>query len=222
MSRGLRALRVALGLLATALLLQACAHVPLGTMWRMRDFGPNTLLQADPVALRAAVQVPDALGLQPTGHTLVIHIDVDGGQPPPLDVAAMLEVELSLRESGPLESRPGSHWHVLKLDASGAAEFAKFRDFMEHKPEGKKGSFELAVKPNFGGNSGEVWHKMMCSEDNGELSVALRIAPDQDWLVLVQDHPLSFTTKQIEAARAEIMAKGEPDPLAGIDCGKRP
>ncbi|MFU8832242.1 MAG: hypothetical protein ACNA7J_08815, partial [Wenzhouxiangella sp.] len=38
-----------------ALLLGACGSIPMGTMWKMYRMGPEGLLNADPVEVRAAV-----------------------------------------------------------------------------------------------------------------------------------------------------------------------
>ena len=207
--------RTAIPLLCVALL-AGCTYVPIRTMWAMRNFGPETLAQADPRALRAAVQVPDTVGLQPTGHALYFHAEIEGGQPPSFDVSASLEVEMSLRDSGPLEARPGSHWHVLKLDADGATAFSKVSEYLLRIPEETKGSFQLGVNPKFGDD--DAIRRLQCAEVLGKFSIAMRLAPDQDWLVLVEDRPLGATPKEVKEQRAQAKAEGKPDPFGGADC----
>ena len=201
-----------------ALLLAGCAHVPLGTMWAMRDFSPRTLAAADPAAVRVAMQTPDALALEPGGHRLVMDLQTEGDVVPPFHVDVALEVETSLRDSGPLEGRTGAHWHVLKLEASGIDAVRTLRDHLAKVPEGTKGSFQLAVKPAFGPAAGDWTRRLVCGEPVGEFSAAIRMAPDQDWLVLFEEWPLELTRREIEAMAEAARAEGKPDPRAGVDC----
>lgn len=175
----------ALGL--AALLLAACAHVPLGTMWALHHFSPRDLVGLDPAGLRAAVSVPDAWRLQPAGHTLEIDMKVDGGGE--LSARVPLEVEVTLRDAKDLEPFAGAHWHVLKVTAAGLPEFARAQAFIAAMPQGSHGSFALNVTPKLD-PSPEAKARFEQGGDLGTLSVALKLEPTLGWLTLVDRYPL--------------------------------
>lgn len=185
-----RAPRAALALVATALLLQACAHVPLGTMWAMRHFSPRDLTAIEPTGLRAAVNLPDAWRLQPGGHLLEADLAIDGGAE--LKARVPMEVEVSLREAKDLEAVADAHWHVLKIAPEGIAEFQRLQAFIVGIPEGGHGSFELNVVPKMD-PSPETRARYEESGKFGKLSVALKLAPELEWLTLVDGFPLDNT-----------------------------
>ncbi len=198
MNRALRALRGTLALVATALLLQACAHVPLGTMWAMRNFSPRDFVGLDPTGLRAAVNLPDDWQLQPDGHVLEMDLAIEGGQE--LKSRVPLTVEVSLRESADLDAVRDAHWHVLKVTPEGMAEFARFQAFIAGIPDGSHGSFELHVVPKMD-PSPAARARFMKGGKIGTLSVALKLAPERDWLVLVDGYPLKADAPTDEVAK---------------------
>jgi hypothetical protein len=183
----MRALRSAPALVATALLLQACAHVPLGTMWAMRNFSPKDFAAIEPAGLRAAVSVPDAFRLQPEGHLLRLDLKVDGGREVHADVP--LVVELTLRESPDLDAIDGAHWHVLKVTPEGVPELQRFQAFVTGIPEGSHGSFELNVSPKMDPDDA-MKARFAKGGKVGKLSVALKLDPARGWLTLVDGYPL--------------------------------
>jgi hypothetical protein len=182
--RGSRAI-AALGL--AAMLLAACGHVPLRTMWALHHFSPRDLVGLDPAGLRAAVSVPDAWRLQPAGHALEIDMTIDGGGE--LKARVPLEVEVTLREAKDLEPFADAHWHVLKVTAAGLPELARAQAFIAAMPEGSKGSFALNVTPKLDPTPGSK-ARFEQGGDLGTLSVALKLEPTLGWLTLVDRYPL--------------------------------
>ena len=59
-------------LLALAALVAGCTSVPLSTMWRLRNFGPDQLLALEPTELRAAARVDRRAVMKNT--TIVLEI----------------------------------------------------------------------------------------------------------------------------------------------------
>ncbi len=57
------------GLALAAAMLAACSHVPVSTMWALRNFDAASV---DPAALRAAVRLPETFEPQKGGVTLKI------------------------------------------------------------------------------------------------------------------------------------------------------
>jgi hypothetical protein len=177
----------ALPLLLVAALLGGCASVPLGTMWKMRNASPRDFVGLEPAGLRAAVSVPDAWRLQPAGHVLELDMKLEGSAG--MQARVPLEAELTLRESDDFEPIAGAHWHLLKVAPAGVDEMKRFQAFVAAIPQGSKGSFALSVTPELD-LTPETKAKFQAGGKVGEISVALRLAPDQDWFLLVDGFPL--------------------------------
>lgn len=63
-------------LLATLpVMVSGCGHMPVSTMWALRKFDP---VSADASQLRAAVRIPDTLGIQPGGTKIAVSSWRDG------------------------------------------------------------------------------------------------------------------------------------------------
>jgi len=100
-------------LLATTL--TGCGHTPLSTMYHLRNFDPRTV---DPVLLRAAVRIPDALELRPGGVKLAVARWRDGEDANKREVKFLLQEVTAAAEIASLaaEHRPGTHIHVFRVD----------------------------------------------------------------------------------------------------------
>ena len=180
-------MRRALPLLLAAALLAGCASVPLGTMWKMRGFSPRDFVGLDPAALRAAVSVPDAWRLQPAGHQLELDLKLEGGAG--MQARVPLEAELTLRESPDFDAIDGAHWHLLKIAPEGMDEMRRFQAFVAGIPQGSHGSFELSVEPELD-LTPEAKAQFQAGGKVGEISVGLRLAADQDWVLLIDGYQL--------------------------------
>lgn len=113
-----------LTVLVFAGVLGACASVPLGTMWKLRDFGPEELARLDPAQLRIATRIePGAIQLDPGQMalriTLVRH---DGGS----EVHAFGVDEVHSFTSA-LTGSDLLGWQAFRLDAEGLALFRRFQ-----------------------------------------------------------------------------------------------
>ena len=186
-------MRRVLPLLLVAALLGGCASVPLGTLWKMRNFSPRDFIGLDPAGLRAAVNVPDAWRLQPAGHVLELDMKIEGGAE--VHARVPLEAELTLRESADFAAIDDAHWHLLKVAPEGVDEMKRFQAFVAGIPQGSHGSFALNVTPKLD-LTPESKAKFAAGGKVGEISVALRLADEQDWVLLVDGFPL-----KAEAAR---------------------
>lgn len=193
-----RAVVPGVALLVATLLLSACGHVPLRTMWALHHFSPRDLVGLDPAGLRAAVSVPDAWRLQPAGHVLEIDMKVDGGAE--LMARVPLEVEVTLRDAKDLEPLADAHWHVLKVSAEGLPELARAQAFIAGIPQGSHGSFELDVTPKLDPTP-ESKARFERGGDLGTLSVALKLEPALGWLTLVDRYPLKSDPTDTGAKR---------------------
>jgi hypothetical protein len=107
-----------LGLLAACALsacaLAACGHVPVSTLWALRNLDAGTL---KPALLRAAIRVPETLEPQPGGVTLEIGSWRDGEETKH-KVKFVLRETTSPADVEPLagERRPGTRIYAFRVD----------------------------------------------------------------------------------------------------------
>lgn len=100
--------------LASTLLAAGCGHVPVSTMWALRNFDSLTV---DPAFLRAAVRMPRAFQPRPGGVKVVATWGKKG------DPASEQKIEIALQETslsaeGPAlakEIRPGYYMQVYRV-----------------------------------------------------------------------------------------------------------
>lgn len=100
--------------LFAALSVAGCGHVPVSTMWALRNFDSLT---ADPAFLRAAVRLPRAFQPRPGGVKVVASWGKKG------DPASEKKIEIALQETslsaeGPAlakEVRPGHYLQVYRV-----------------------------------------------------------------------------------------------------------
>jgi len=106
--------------LSLALPLTACGHVPITTIWALRNLDAATL---DPALLRAAIRIPDALEPAPGGVRLEIAWWRDGEENRKHEVKFALQETRSPADTGPLEAerRPGARLHVYRVDPADLA-----------------------------------------------------------------------------------------------------
>lgn len=178
-------------MLVLPLALSGCAHVPLGTMWAMRNFERADLVAMEPAGLRAAIRVPDAFVVEREGHLLRATLKQDGG--PEQTLEAQLVVEFTTAGSETFERKPGHRWHSFKLTPEGERGFRAIQQALGAIPEGSKGSFALEVVPNMAipaadRKSGHI----------GEFSVMIRLGADMGWLTLVDDYPIDIPKEALE------------------------
>lgn len=146
-----RALASAAG--ATALLAAGCAGVPIATVAKLAAFRPETLLDADPAELRAALGA-DAKLRPRTGQAPQLTLAVrpaESGTFPPLDRSIALHVDDGdAVRLGLAPARPGRQWLLYRLDAQGVAALREVQELMRAarnaKPKPHRGSLTVNVR----------------------------------------------------------------------------
>lgn len=132
--------------LATALsgaLVAACGHVPVTSMYALRNFDPAT---TDLARFRTAVSLPAALLPSPDGVRLVVTVERAAGAPPARE-ELLLEASLDPRETAELARQvaPGSKAHVFRLAAKDVERFARLREEIKRARESGTGRGSLSV-----------------------------------------------------------------------------
>lgn len=101
-------------MLSAALVLSGCGHVPVSTMWALRNFDS---LSVDPAYLRAAVRVPHMFQPRSSGVKVVATWGKKGDPASERKVEIVLQ-EASLSAEGPAlakEYLPGQNLHVYRV-----------------------------------------------------------------------------------------------------------
>ncbi|HTO79805.1 MAG TPA: hypothetical protein VMJ31_08535 [Methylocystis sp.] len=139
--------RASLALLA--LLLSACTHMPVSTMWALRNFDAATV---DPATLRAAISLPESLEPQAGGVTLTVGWWRDGEESAKREAKFILKETSSPQDVAPLaeEKRPGTRLYTYRVDPADYAEIrARQKQFLEEKarnPGETHGSFGVGAE----------------------------------------------------------------------------
>jgi hypothetical protein len=121
------------GAIALSAALAACGHVPLSTMYRLRNFDART---ADPAALRVAVRIPNALQLQPGGVKLAVAYWREGEDANKREEKFLLQEIPAEVAYLTAEQRPGTHIHAFRI---APADVPRMRALQTGIPERQRG-----------------------------------------------------------------------------------
>jgi len=139
---------VRLVLVAIALLLAGCGHMPVTSMIRLAR---ADLAATDPAQLRAAVKLPRALRLKPAGVVLRIGVKLAGGEEEAQDFVLREVSEANDVLALHAELEPNTHVFAYRLDPAEIARFASFRDALRKKQEAsgrRGGNLTITVRPD--------------------------------------------------------------------------
>lgn len=134
---------------AFAVGLAACSHVPVSTMWALRNFDATAV---DPAVLRAAVRLPETFEPQKGGVTLKIGWWRDGEEKAKHEMTFALQETTAPDDVAPLagEKKEGTRIYAFRV---GPADFAAIRarqkEFLTEKarnPGRTHGSFGVGAE----------------------------------------------------------------------------
>ncbi|TLG79281.1 hypothetical protein [Methylocystis sp. B8] len=135
--------------IAFAVSLAACSHVPVSTMWALRNFDAASV---DPTVLRAAVRLPETFEPQKGGVTLKIGWWRDGEEKAKHEMSFALKETTAPEDVAPLagETKAGTRIYAYRVDPTDyAAIRARQREFLEEKarnPGKTHGSFGVGAE----------------------------------------------------------------------------
>ncbi len=104
-----------------ALTLSGCGHMPVSTMWALRNFDAST---ADPALLRAAIRIPENLEPRPGGVTLEVGWWRDDESAKKHDAKFVLQETTADTGSLAGERKPGARIYAYRVNP---ADFAAIR-----------------------------------------------------------------------------------------------
>lgn len=170
-----------LALLAACLLLPACASIPLGTMWKLRGFDENTLMQLEPADLRTALSLVPAVDVQPDSVELSLELTRDDAEPE--RHAFGLEPAI-----GPGPRDRERRYSLWQLDSPGLRALASVqRSLRAAQASGSKAysgaTFSVTFRPAFQGEPPEAL----------QATVQLLLTPEDGWLLLLDEAELPIT-----------------------------
>ena len=135
-------------LVAIALLLAGCGHMPVTSMIRLAR---ADLAGTDPVQLRAAVKLPRVLKLKPAGVALRIGVKLANGEEDTQDFVLREVSDPTDVVALHAELEPNTQIFAYRLDPAEASRLAAFRDALKKKQEAsgrRGGALTIAVKPD--------------------------------------------------------------------------
>ena len=126
-------------LLMTAAL-AGCTSIPVSTLWRLRNFGPEQLFALDPTELRAAARVESRARMK----SATISIEVK-----PADGSALRAYVLPLErpvDDPRLERAPAARrWYAIGLSPQGLAEYQRIKRDFAAAPKGSHGTVKISA-----------------------------------------------------------------------------
>lgn len=128
---------------ALAASVSACSHMPVSTMWALRNFDASTI---DPTTLRAAVRLPDSFEPRRRGVTLMVGWWREGEEKH--EAQFVLKETTASDDIAPLagERKPGTRLFAYRVDpADYAAIRARQKEFLEEKARNGKTHGSLGV-----------------------------------------------------------------------------
>lgn len=158
-----------------ASLVTACASVPMGTMWKMRNVGPEQLARLDPAQIRVATRIePDGLRIAAGKTVLQLTLTLRGSGEVTQHALTVEEIQ-SFTSS--LTGGDLGGWQAFRLDAAGLAAYERLKPVMAlGRDQFEKAAFAL----NFG-SEGEL----PADVDAIVVSARLQLADDQDAVTLI-------------------------------------
>jgi hypothetical protein len=114
------------------LLVAGCLSIPVSTMWKLRNFGPEQLFALDPTELRAALLVDPRVTMKGGRIDIVV-------QPP--DNAPKRSYAILLQQPQRADPRlppapAGRVWQVFAMSPQSVAEFQKLKQDFKTIPKG--------------------------------------------------------------------------------------
>lgn len=163
-------------------LVGGCVSVPLSTLWKMRNFGPQDLLQLDPAALRVAATTAEGVQPDPAKTTLRIGLVEKDGSKRTLNLA----LEEAGHEAPPDATLP---WTVLRTDAASSRVLLELRDSLRAHPEAMPKNASIDV---------DVFMKERPAAEvkTLHLHVSLRLGADQAWMPLFDGVAIPVGSRQ--------------------------
>ena len=165
-------------IVAACLLLSACASIPLGTLWKLRGFDENTLVQLEPSDLRTALSLVPAVDVQPESVKLSLELSRDNAGPE--SHAFGLEPATG---PGPVDRE--RRYSLWQLDDAGLKALSGVQRQLRAAQAGEAqaysgATFSVTFRPDFQGDPPEALR----------VSVQLLLAPEDGWLLLLDEAEL--------------------------------
>lgn len=159
------------------LALAACASVPISTMWRMRNFGPEQLAALDPDNLRVATTLePAHLRVDPAKARLVLTLVPRAGG---ADEVYTLQLREAAVANDDLVPDDGAQWQMFRLAADSADTLRAALPRITRDMQADYASASFKVNFGFAGE------RQLDGLDAVHASVRLALAADQSAFTLV-------------------------------------
>lgn len=173
-------------LVVLMILLEACASIPLTTMWKLHSYGVKDLESLNPADIRVAVKLPGSLKFEPNQTML----DVTLTPKDPKQEIIHEHARLMLLNQGrfvPADvpvADAGETWYLMKLDPAGLKSFQDFQRRLGPDAEDRYDSLSFDAKIQFDKGTFRTGAHF-------SLSVWLRLKRDDDYFALLKDTPLT-------------------------------
>lgn len=167
-------------LLVSLVLLAGCASIPLSTLWKLRGFDEQALMQLEPAELRVALSLQPAVGVRPDSVKLELALEREDGAPE--SYAFALEPAAG---AGPLDR--DRRYGLWQLDDAGRRALTAVQTRLRRaEAEGSKAYEGASFTVNFRPELPEPRPASLA------VTVQLLLDPAEGWFVLLDDAELEI------------------------------
>ena len=170
-------------LLLAALLGAGCTSIPVSTLWRLRNFGPEQLFALDPTQLRAAARV-DARALM---KNVTISIDVQSSDGSARR-AYVLPLEQPIQDARLDRPPVDRRWFAFALSKQGLAEYERIKREYASLPKGGRSTIGVSAS-----DAGTIPPELMRAFP---LRVDVLLDPADGYFTLINETKLDLTQPQ--------------------------
>jgi hypothetical protein len=168
-------------------ILAGCGSVPLGTMWRMRNFSIQDVAAIDPNELRARIISPDFVPTQEGGRLDIGFLDNDSN-----DMYAFpLEIIDRKEETKGMFQKRVVRTTTFKLTPEAVDAFVRFRELIR-ADERKHRKVRINVFPAFEPIKMEEEPKVL------EISILLKLKAEENYITLINKARIDFNKMKSE------------------------
>ncbi|AQQ67660.1 hypothetical protein Mag101_08430 [Microbulbifer agarilyticus] len=170
-----------LAVFLVAVLVSACANIPLGTMLKYSSFDIDDFLELNPAEISAKVEVEGGLELSDDGQRLAVTMETAKGE---RDFTFPLVIEehgLEPKSDSWFGTSGPTNVYTLKLSGEGILAF-----------EALQLAIRKEVPTGFGLKVSTRFKKMEEYPDENTVSILIRLAASESYVTLIDDAPLEL------------------------------
>jgi hypothetical protein len=191
-------------LLSFCLGLSSCMSVPIGTMIRMRGFGPKQFAALDPNEIQMKIQVPAESVIVPEKTFFAISVSKTEPAQEKTDFRFSMQLVRRGHETTGWLHKERKNDFILRLTPQGISDFVRLQQYCQKEIGTGHGSITISASTSFDGKN-----NAKDLPDQLPFSVFLKLAKDEDFFTLIDDATVSFKSAKNQASEPNQITQPE-------------